>query len=118
MIVKYDATIAAATLRHSVPGVERVVVARTNGDTFFDDGDAETRDDAARVSAAVSKTVVRSAEWFGLGHTASVTVRAAAGCILLRPLDDMHVLAVVCNEDVNLALLDRVSARVVGELVR
>lgn len=117
MIVRQHALGVAATLRHEIPGIRRVLVARTDGLPFFDDGAAELHDSSAAVVATVLGIAQQSGLAFGLDGLEMTTVRGPAGSMVVYAVDDHHLLAVVTEPKVNLVLLDRVVVRLVAGMV-
>ena len=116
MIVKYHATRASLALKRDVPGVRRVLIARTDGLAFHDDGPEHDHDSAAAVVATVLGIAERAAATAGLGAFTSTTVRGADGALVVHAVDAAHLLAVVVDPQVNLVLLDRLARRLVAEL--
>ncbi|WP_432495798.1 roadblock/LC7 domain-containing protein [Kineococcus auxinigenes] len=116
MIVKYHAARAGTVLRRGVEGVRRVLIARTDGLAFHDDGPEADHAGAAAVVAAVLGLAQRAAAANVLGELRCTTVRGADGNLVVYAVDHAHVLAVFTEPTANLVLLDRVALRLAGEL--
>ncbi|WP_432494451.1 roadblock/LC7 domain-containing protein [Kineococcus gypseus] len=116
MIVKYHATRVTAALRRDVEGVRRVLIARTDGLAFHDDGPEADHASAAAVVAAVLGLAQRAAAAHVLGGLRSTTVRGADGTLVVYPVDQSHVLAVLTGPSTNLVLLERLALRLADEL--
>ncbi|NAZ77217.1 dynein regulation protein LC7 [Kineococcus sp. T13] len=116
MIVKYHATRVSLALKRDIPGVRRVLIARTDGLAFHDDGPESEHDAAAAVVATVLGIAERAADTAGLGAFSSTTVKGADGTLVVHAVDTSHLLAVVADPQVNLVLLDRLARRLVAEL--
>ncbi|WP_432546192.1 roadblock/LC7 domain-containing protein [Kineococcus sp. SYSU DK004] len=116
MIVKQHALRVSAALRREIDGVRRVVIARTDGLAFADDGPEHDHEATAAITATVLGIAQRAAASSGLGDFRTTTVRGADGCLVVHAVDSTHLLAVVTDPMVNLVLLDRVAARLVGDL--
>jgi predicted regulator of Ras-like GTPase activity (Roadblock/LC7/MglB family) len=117
MIVRQHALGVAATLRSEIPGIRRVLVARTDGLPFYDDGDPALHDSSAAVVATVLGIAQQSGMAFGLEGLEMTTVRGPAGSMVVYAVDDHHLLAVVTEPKVNLVLLDRVVLRLIAGMV-
>ncbi|ABS04505.1 roadblock/LC7 domain-containing protein [Kineococcus radiotolerans] len=116
MIVKQHAIRAGTTLRRDIPGVQRVLVARTDGLAFHDDGPERDHESTAAVVATVLGIAQRAAADNALGPFLLTTVKGADGCLAVYAVGATHVLAVVTDPSVNLVLLDRLALRLVAEL--
>lgn len=114
MIVRQHALGVAASLRNEIPGIRRVLIARTDGLPFYDDGDASQHDSSAAVVATVLGIAQQSGMAFGLDGLEMTTVRGHAGSMVVYAIDDHHLLAVVTEPKVNLVLLDRVVLRLIA----
>ena len=117
MIVRQHALGVAASLRTEIPGIRRVLIARTDGLPFYDDGDPTLHDSSAAVVATVLGIAQQSGMAFGLDGLEMTTVRGRSGSMVVYAIDDHHLLAVVTDPKVNLVLLDRVVLRLIGGLV-
>nr|WP_240897656.1 roadblock/LC7 domain-containing protein [Kineococcus vitellinus] len=103
-------------MKRDIPGVRRVLIARTDGLAFHDDGPESEHDAAAAVVATVLGIAERAADTAGLGAFSSTTVKGADGTLVVHAVDTSHLLAVVADPQVNLVLLDRLARRLVAEL--
>jgi predicted regulator of Ras-like GTPase activity (Roadblock/LC7/MglB family) len=117
MIVRQHGIGVAASLRAEIPGIRRVLVARTDGLPFYDDGDPTLHDSSAAVVATVLGIAQQAGMAFGLDGLEMTTVRGPSGSMVVYAIDDHHLLAVVTDPKVNLVLLDRVVLRLVAALV-
>ncbi len=105
MIVPKHGLLCAARLRRQVPGVTRVIIARTDGIALYDDVPLEQRDGGAALTAAV----------LGLGETASSSLdlgvlqfgitMSSERCLVVYPIDGAHLLAIIAQVDVDLGAL-------------
>ena len=111
MLVRQHAMHLSAAIRHAIDGVTRVVVARTDGVAFHDDGPEEDRENAADLAAAVLDLGRVAGRAYGLGGPVATTLRGPEGCLVTYEVDGLHVLGVVTEPTVNLVLLDRVVRR-------
>jgi predicted regulator of Ras-like GTPase activity (Roadblock/LC7/MglB family) len=116
MIVKYHATRVTGALRRDIPGVRRVLIARTDGLAFADDGPERDHESAAAIVSTVLGIAQRAAAANALGQFQLTTVKGTDGCLVVYAVDSTHVLAVVTDPSVNLVLLDRLALRLVAEL--
>ncbi|WP_432511120.1 roadblock/LC7 domain-containing protein [Kineococcus sp. SYSU DK001] len=117
MIVKQHALRVSGALKRDVDGVRRVLIARTDGLAFHDDGPERDHESAAAIVATVLGIAQRATAAGGLGPFQVSTVRGADGCLVVYGIGSTHILAVVTEPRVNLVLLDRLALRLVGELV-
>ena len=121
MLLQVHAKRVALTLRREIPGVRRVLLARTDGLPFHD----EVVDEAAPVSDQESASAVVAA-MLGLaeyvsetsrhGELGSAIVRSADGCLAVYRAGAHHVLAIYAEPNVNLVLLDRLARKLVADL--
>ena len=116
MIVKYHAARVTTALHRDVEGVRRVLLARTDGLAFHDDGPEADHAGTAAVVAAVLGLAQRAAAANVLGDLRGTTVRGTDGNLVVYPVDQSHVLAVITEPTANLVLLDRLAAKLAGEL--
>ncbi|MGI4895982.1 MAG: roadblock/LC7 domain-containing protein [Janthinobacterium lividum] len=116
MIVKHHATRVMASLKRDIPGLRRILIARSDGLVFQDNGPERDHEAAAAIVSTVLGIAQRAAEANTLGGFQQTTVKATDGCLVVYAIDQTHVLAVVAEPSVNLVLLDRVALRLVGEL--
>lgn len=117
MIVKQHVLRVSGALKRDVEGVRRVLIARTDGLAFHDDGPENDHESAAAIVATVLGIAERAAAANALGPFQVSTVRGADGCLVVYAVGGTHILAVVTDPRVNLVLLDRLALRLVGELV-
>ncbi len=108
MIIKRSVRQVAATVRHAVPGVLRVALARRDGTPFSDDGPDGDHERFAALVAAITELSARTSEAVRLGELRSSVVRSAEGTVLVVPVGSTWALAVVAEPQVNIVLLDRV----------
>ncbi|MEZ0492934.1 roadblock/LC7 domain-containing protein [Kineococcus sp. TBRC 1896] len=116
MIVKQHALRVSGALKRDIDGVRRVLVARTDGLAFHDDGPERDHESAAAIVATVLGIAQRAAAANALGGFVQTTVKGADGCLVVYGVNDGHVLAVVTDPSVNLVLLDRLALRLVADL--
>lgn len=105
MIIAKHGLLAAARLRKVVPGVQRVIVARTDGIAMYDDVPLEARDGGAALTAAVVGLAATSTRAFGLGAAGVASVRGERGTLVVAPVDGGHLLAILIEgvEDASVA---------------
>src|SRR4051794_9793877 len=121
MLVQVHAKRVAATLRQQIPGIRRVLVARTDGLPFYDelvDPTAVQTDDeaASAVVAAMLGLADHVSSTSQHGRLSSASIRSDDGCLTVYRAGDAHVLAVYAGPQVNLILLDRLATRLAGDL--
>nr|WP_218885344.1 roadblock/LC7 domain-containing protein [Kineococcus aurantiacus] len=107
---------AGGALRRDIDGVRRVLVARTDGLAFHDDGPERDHESAAAIVATVLGVAQRASADHALGPFVQTTVKGADGSLVVYGIGTTHILAVVADPGVNLVLLDRLALRLVGEL--
>ncbi|PRY17886.1 roadblock/LC7 domain-containing protein [Kineococcus rhizosphaerae] len=117
MIVKQHAIRVSSALTRDIDGIRRVIVARTDGLAFHDDGPERDHETAAAIVATVLGIAQRAAAAHALGAFVQTTVKAADGSLVVYGIGTTHILAVVTDPSVNLVLLDRLALRLVGGLV-
>jgi predicted regulator of Ras-like GTPase activity (Roadblock/LC7/MglB family) len=116
VIVKQHAIRVSGALKRDIPGVQRVLIARTDGLAFHDDGPERQHEATAAVVATVLGIAQRAAADNALGQFQLTTVKGSDGCLVVYAVNTTHVLAVVADPSVNLVLLDRLALRLVGDL--
>ncbi len=123
MLVKVHAKTAVAQLRTQVPGLRRVILARTDGLPFHDetmDRSVTSPDPrpeaAASVVAALLVVAERLAQTWHHGDPTSVLTRTGDGFLVAYRVGAGHVLVVDADETANFALLDRSARRIAAEL--
>ncbi|WP_432540413.1 roadblock/LC7 domain-containing protein [Kineococcus sp. SYSU DK002] len=116
MIVKQHALRVSGALKRDIDGVRRVLVARTDGLAFHDDGPERDHESAAAIVATVLGIAQRAASAGALGEFVQTTVKGTDGNLVVYGIGSTHILAVVADPSVNLVLLDRLALRLVGEL--
>lgn len=116
MLVKHHAMNVAKTLRRDIPGIRRVLVARTDGLSFHDDAPESDEGPAAVAAATVLAVGNQASGAFTLGPLQVTTVRGPDGCVVVYPIDARHLLGVLTEPNVNLVLLDRIAQRLAAEL--
>ena len=116
MIVKQHAMRVSGALKRDIPGLRRILVARTDGLAFHDDGPERDHESAAAIVATVLGIAQRAAEANVLGPFQSTTVKGTDGCLVVYAISTSHILAVVTDPSVNLVLLDRLALRLVADL--
>ncbi|WP_062517395.1 roadblock/LC7 domain-containing protein [Demequina gelatinilytica] len=109
MIIPKHGLMASAQIRRAVPGVARVLLARTDGIAVYDDATLAERETGAAVAATLVGLAGSVTAAFHLGALDSVAIRTDGGVLVVQPIDAAHVLAVVASHDVDLAAL-RVAA--------
>jgi uncharacterized protein len=116
MIVKQHALRVTGALKRDIPGVTRVMIARTDGLAFHDDGPERDHEAAAAIVATVLGIAQRAASANALGPFQQTVVKGTDGCLVVYAVNASHVLAVVTEPSVNLVLLDRLALKLVAEL--
>ncbi len=107
MIIRQNAQQAAASLRHAVPGIRRVVLVQRDGTPFSDDGPEHDRDQLAALVIAGVEMAHHTAAGASLTGLATFTVKTEDGAVVATPVGDRFALAVVVEAGVNLVLLNR-----------
>ena len=105
MIIPKHGLLASAQIKRAVPGVTRVLLARTDGIAVYDDASLADRETGAAVSATLMGLAASVAGAFRMGALDSVAVRTADGVLVVQPIDAAHVLAAVADRDVDLDAL-------------
>ncbi|MDN4482508.1 roadblock/LC7 domain-containing protein [Demequina lignilytica] len=113
MIIPKHGLLASAQIKRAVPGVTRVLLARTDGIAVYDDATLADRDTGAAVSATLIGLATSAAGALRLGRLDAVTLHTSAGLVVVQPIDSAHVLAAIAHEDIDVARL----REVVGEAV-
>lgn len=116
MIVKQHALRVSGALKRDIDGLRRVLIARTDGLAFHDDGPDADHESAAAIVATVLGIAQRAAASNALGAFVQTTVKGTDGCLVVYGINAGHVLAVVTDPSVNLVLLDRLALRLVADL--
>ena len=116
MIVKQHAIRVSGALKRDIPGLRRVLIARTDGLAFHDDGPERDHESAAAIVATVLGMAQRAAAANVLGPFQLTSVKGTDGCLVVYAINTSHVLAVVTDPTVNLVLLDRLALRLVADL--
>jgi predicted regulator of Ras-like GTPase activity (Roadblock/LC7/MglB family) len=121
MLVDVHARRVAATLRREIPGVRRVLVARTDGlpfhDEVIDDGaPAADPEAAAAVVAALLGLAEHVSATSRHGELGCAIVRSDDGCLVVYRAGTGHALAIYAAPTINLVLLDRLCRRLAAEL--
>ncbi len=101
MIIPKHGLMASAQIKRAVPGVTRVLLARTDGIAVYDDATLAERDTGAAVSATLMGLAASVAGAFRLGGLDTVSVHTDAGVLVVQPIDEAHVLAVLADGDVD-----------------
>jgi predicted regulator of Ras-like GTPase activity (Roadblock/LC7/MglB family) len=107
VIIRQNAQQAAASLRHAVSGIRRVMLVQRDGTPFSDDGPEHDRDHLGQLVIAGMEMAHHTAAGAGLTGLATLTVRTDEGAIVATPVGDRYALAVVVDAGVNLVLLQR-----------
>lgn len=105
MIIPKHGLLASAQIKRSVPGVTRVLLARTDGIAVYDDATLAERETGAAVTATLMGLAGSVAGAFRLGSLDSIAVRTSDGVLVVQPIDTAHVLAAVADRDVDLGTL-------------
>ena len=105
MIIPKHGLMASAQIKRAIPGVTRVLLARTDGIAVYDDATLAERETGAAVTATMMGLAASVAAAFRLGALDSVAVRTGAGVLIVQPIDRAHVLAAVADHDVDVAAL-------------
>jgi len=108
MIIRQNGLQVAATLRHAVEGIRRVVLVQRDGTAFSDDGPEHDRDRLAALVVACVEMAHHTAAGASLTGLATCTIRTEDGAVVATPVGDRFALAVVAEPTVNLVLLQRV----------
>lgn len=116
MIVKQHAMRVSGALKRDIPGLRRILVARTDGLAFHDDGPERDHESAAAIVATVLGIAQRAADANVLGPFQSTTVKGTDGALVVYAITTSHILAVVTDPSVNLVLLDRLALKLVADL--
>jgi predicted regulator of Ras-like GTPase activity (Roadblock/LC7/MglB family) len=116
MIVKQHAIRVSGALKRDIPGLRRILIARTDGLAFHDDGPERDHESTAAIVATVLGIAQRAADANVLGQFQLTTVKGSDGCLVVYAVNSSHVLAVVTDPSVNLVLLDRLALRLVADL--
>jgi predicted regulator of Ras-like GTPase activity (Roadblock/LC7/MglB family) len=117
VIIRQNAQQAAASLRHAVTGIRRVMLVQRDGTPFSDDGPEDTRDHLASLVIAGMEMAHHTAAGADLTGLATFTVRTDDGAIVATPVGDRYALAVVVDAGVNLVLLQRAMTPQVDQLL-
>lgn len=117
MIIPKHGLMASAQIKRAVPGVTRVLLARTDGIAVYDDATLADRDTGAAVTATLMGLAGSVAHAFRLGALDSVAVRTATGVLVVQPIDAAHVLAAVADHDVDLGALRAAAEHAVRPLL-
>ncbi|WP_062072394.1 roadblock/LC7 domain-containing protein [Demequina sediminicola] len=99
MIVAKHGMLVAARVKQALPGVERVIVARTDGIALYDDVPLAARDGAAAVTAATVGLAATATASFGMGAARLAVIHGESGALAMAPIDSGHLLAVVVDAD-------------------
>jgi uncharacterized protein len=111
----------ALTLRREIPGVRRVLLARTDGLPFHDevidrDAPATDAESASAVVAAMLGLAEHVSSTSRHGELGSAIVRSEDGCLVVYRASGGHVLSIFAGPTVNLVLLDRLARNLMSEL--
>lgn len=101
MILAQHGMIASAMIHRSTDGVDRVIIARTDGMPFFDDEALRSRDTGAAVTAAMHGIAGQVASFMCLGQMNVLTIHCEDRLLLLYPFDELHFIAVLASTGVN-----------------
>lgn len=101
------------------PGIQGAVIVGRDGLVIASAG--KTGEDADLVGATGAEMFTNaesaSADRLGRGAVGSLTMEAAGGCLLARPIDEVTVLLVLTEEKINLGLV-RFETRRAAEKLR
>jgi len=95
VIIAKHGLLAAARVRQTVSGVQRVIVARTDGIAMYDDVPLEARDGGAAITAAIVGLAATSTRAFGLGAAGVSAVGGERGTLIVTPIDGGHLLGIL-----------------------
>ncbi|WP_062211732.1 roadblock/LC7 domain-containing protein [Demequina oxidasica] len=116
MIIPKQGLLASARLRRAVPGVHRVLIARTEGLPVYDDVPLAQRD----AGAAMTATLVGLANSVAMTLTASslrsAVVNTESDSLLVVPIDAGHLIAALASQGTDLTLLTREAELVAQQL--
>lgn len=99
MIIPKHGLLVAARLKRAVPGVARVIIARTDGIALYDDVPLQARDSAAAVTAATVGLAATATSSFGLGASRLTVLEGESGGVIIAAVDAGHVLSVVLDDE-------------------
>lgn len=99
MIIHKHGLLAGARLRQLVPGILRVIIARTDGIPLYDDVPLKERDGGAALTAAILGLAATATAAFGLGAARASITAGEGGSIVLAPVDAGHVLAILMDAE-------------------
>jgi predicted regulator of Ras-like GTPase activity (Roadblock/LC7/MglB family) len=108
MIIRQNGLQVAASLRHAVEGIRRVILVQRDGTPFSDDGPERDRDRLGALVVASVEMAHHTAAGASLTGLATCTIRTDDGAVVATPVGDRFALAVVVEPSVNLVLLQRV----------
>jgi predicted regulator of Ras-like GTPase activity (Roadblock/LC7/MglB family) len=117
MIIRQNGLQVAASLRHAIEGIRRVILVQRDGTPFSDDGPEQDRDRFAALVVHCLEMAHHTAAGADLHGLATCTVRTDEGAVLVTPVGDRFALAVVVEPQVNLVLLQRAIAPQVENLL-
>lgn len=117
MIIRQNGMQVAASLRHAVEGIRRVILVQRDGTPFSDDGPEHDRDRFGALVVACVEMAHHTAAGAELHGLATCVVRTDEGAVVATPVGDRFALAVVAEPQVNLVLLQRALAPQVEHLL-
>jgi predicted regulator of Ras-like GTPase activity (Roadblock/LC7/MglB family) len=107
MIIRQNGLQVAASLRHAIGGIRRVILVQRDGTAFSDDGPEHDRDRLGALVVHCLEMAHHTAAGAELHGLATCVVRTDEGAVLVTPVGERFALAVVVEPQVNLVLLQR-----------
>lgn len=107
MIIPKQGLLTSARLKRAVPGVRRVLIARTEGLPVYDDVPLAQRDAGAAMTATLLGLASSVATALTTGALRSAVVNSESDSLLVVPIDAGHLIAVLASPDADLVLLAR-----------
>jgi uncharacterized protein len=108
---------AATSLRHDIIGVRRLLLCSSDGLVICDTDAETTSGSSAATAAAVLGLGHHAASMLGHGAFREAVLRSSDGCLVVYGVGSNRVLAVFCETQVNVPLLDRKCRALITELV-
>jgi uncharacterized protein len=109
---------AASALRHDIGGVRRLLLCSSDGLVICDTDAEKTSGSSAATAAAVLGLGHHAAGMLGHGTFREAVLRSSDGCLVVYGVGATRVLAVFCETQVNVPLLDRKCRALIAGLVR
>jgi uncharacterized protein len=108
----------AASLSQDISGVRRLLLCSSDGLVICDTVTQVGSGSAAATAAAVLGLGHHAAGMLGHGSFREAVLRSSDGCLVVYGVGTTRVLAVFCDTQVNITLLDRKCRAMITELVQ